>query len=85
MFWDFFELRKIKSKGFCIFVKCYLNKIYSLKWVIRFFYGYLKNSVFKKVFLKVKNVKNKFIFFYNILENRLVVILFCMNFVLNII
>lgn len=78
-YWDLFTHRKVKTYGSCSFVASHSKKIYTLKRVFRFFYGYLKNSVWKKAFYESKYKKNKLLHFLNFLENRLVVVLFRMN------
>jgi ribosomal protein S4 len=55
-----------------------------LKRVFKFFYGYLKNNVWKKAYYESKYKKNKLLHFLNFLENRLIVVLFRMNLVLSL-
>ena len=83
-YWDLFEHRKVKTHGSCSFVEGHSNKIYTLKRVLRFFYGYLKNNVWRGAYLKSKRRKNKVLSFLNLLENRLVVVLFRMNLALSL-
>jgi hypothetical protein len=44
-YWDLFKHRKVRTHGSCYFVEGHSNRIYTLKRVFRFFYGYLKNNV----------------------------------------
>jgi ribosomal protein S4 len=78
-YWDLFQNRKVRKRGSCYFVAWHSKNIYSLKRVFRFFYGYLKNNVWKKAYVKSKRKKNKVLNFLSYLENRLVVVLYRMN------
>lgn len=80
-FWDLFFHRKIQQKGSCSFVGSHSKEVYTLKRVFKFFYGYLKNKVWKKAYYKSQRKNNKLLYFLNFLENRLVVVLYRMNLV----
>lgn len=84
LFWNFFEERKVQSKGNCVFVKWHPQRIYTLRRLFRYFYGYLRNNVWKKAYFISRNKKNRLLHFMQFLENRLSVIVFRMNFVFNL-
>jgi ribosomal protein S4 len=84
LFWNFFEERKVQSKGSCVFVKWHPQRIYTLRRLFRYFYGYLRNNVWRKAYLTSRNKRNRLLHFLQFLENRLSVVIFRMNFVLNL-
>lgn len=84
-FTDFFTQRKLQKPGHnCFKLNWHSQNVYALKRVLRFFYGYVGNNIFKKAFYKAKRRKNSSLVFLNYLENRLVITLYRMRFALNL-
>jgi len=84
-FYDLYQTLYELDTTNCWDVEWHASNLFNLKRVFRFFYGYLKNNIFYKIYYKSKYKKHKILNFINNLENRLSIVLYRMNLIQNII